>query len=280
MELDRTALGALTRRAEQAGTPLAGGRVRRLDKEALLAHLEQLRAAATTNGSASANSEKNGSGENAWMPPTPARIESLLALSGLEPLEGEASLSRCRRHPHQARALALLRRFLDEAVAGRPAGTLPKWGIVLGSAETGTGKTYLAMALVADLCRAGIRAQFLPEVEMMRRLRDAQRPDSEFGIANLHERWLRPAVLVVDDLGADKASEFSARELYRLLYTRGRKGRPLVITTNADEPELQEQYDAVAPRQGRRIVSRIAGMCKDAGSWVRMEGPDLRVEAR
>lgn len=268
--VDRAAIAALTHKAAAEGSrDPAVGAVKPLNS--ILSCLPRL-------------APESGSGSVPSVPlvkpaPDPAQASRrLLAMSGLEPHERRLELVALREYGHQRQAMHRLREFLAAAQAGKAEHRLPEWWLVLSSAETGTGKSYLAMALVADLCRAGVSATFLPEVEMMAQLREAQRPGSSFGIVQLRERWIKAPVLVLDDLTADKASEFSARELYQLVEARRRKRRPLIITTNASEDQMQAHFDAAAEAQGRRIVSRIVGMCRGGATWVHMDGPDLRAE--
>lgn len=201
-----------------------------------------------------------------------------LALSGLQPSERALTLSGIQPRPHQTEAALFLRQFLAEAVAGIPERRLPEWWVALSSRRTGTGKSYLAFALAADLCRAGVPVLVVSEVEMMAQLRESQRPGSDYGIVQLRERWLRAPVLVLDDLCADKPSEFSVRELYLLIEARRRRRRPVIITTNRHPDGMQARYAEADADQAQRIVSRVTGMTRGARTWVRMEGPDLRAD--
>jgi len=243
----------------------------------VLARLEVLAQASRnqmTNGQ-----ESHAPKQRVWQPPTEAAVRQLLRASGLMTKELQYSLSSARppqgRYAHQAQAQALLREFLAEAEAGRQEWRVPSWGLVLQSREKGTGKSYLLQALVADLCRLGIPALFVVEGEMMEWLRRANKPCAEFGREQVRQRYWRAPVLVVDDLTTDKASEYSASELYLLVNDRLRNGRPLFATTQTDQRRMQARYDAVAEDQGGRIVSRLHGQARE---WVTMEGPDVRVE--
>lgn len=75
--------------------------------------------------------------------------------------------------------------------------------------------------------------------------------------------------LILDDLGAEKATEFVRQSIYFLLNEREIHGRPTLITSNVSPVRLNEQLDS-------RISSRIAGMC-DIKEWT---GRDLRLHPR
>jgi len=241
----------------------------------IVQRLEEMRARHLAGGRNC--SPADGPSSRPWQPPTAEQAALILARSGLSPAERRLSLATVAQHRHQRAALEALRRYLAEWRAALEAGARPpEWWAVLARAETGTGKSFLAAALVAALCRLGVRALYLPEVRMMDALRAACRPDTEFGIAQLRELWGRVPVLVLDDLCADRPTEFAARELYALIEARRRARRGTIITTNADPDTMEAHYEAVAPGQGRRIGSRIIGMCAGARTWIRMDGPDLR----
>lgn len=75
--------------------------------------------------------------------------------------------------------------------------------------------------------------------------------------------------LILDDLGAEKATEFVRQSIYFLLNEREINGRPTFITSNVGPAQIDEQLDS-------RISSRIAGMC-DIQEWT---GRDMRFNAR
>jgi DNA replication protein DnaC len=74
-------------------------------------------------------------------------------------------------------------------------------------------------------------------------------------------------LLVLDDLGAEKPSEWVAETLYLLIDRRYRKCKPTIITSNLTLNELAAKLDD-------RISSRIAEMCK----IFKMNGKDRRIK--
>ncbi len=191
---------------------------------------------------------------------------------GLEPEERLISMASLTPHRHQAPALKALQAIRDAFAGDLCARGLP-W-VVLSSDHGGSGKTHLAMALVADLCRMGVAATFSAEAEHMRRLRAANGRGSEVKPDQVREEWLAPALLVIDDLCTQAVTEFSASEMYDVINTRLRRRRCTVMTTNCKPDAIAAYYG----QQGPKIVSRILGQCDHGRNWIRMDGPDLRVE--
>lgn len=75
----------------------------------------------------------------------------------------------------------------------------------------------------------------------------------------------RTELLLVDDLGAAKNSEWVEEITYRLLNGRYEDVRPSIFTTNLPLPQLREQL-------GDRLASRLVEMC----AVVSIDGTDRR----
>lgn len=153
----------------------------------------------------------------------------------------------------------------------------------------GTGKTHLAVAtvrrlMVTDPERFGVR---MPETETriygvnhedylglycsffsVVDLLDAMRPGSE--VKQAHGDWLfyrakYDDLVILDDIGAEKATDWVAERLYSIIDTRYRMERATIFTSNLSEKKMQD-------RLGGRIVSRIYEMTDQ----VPVIGPDHR----
>lgn len=72
-------------------------------------------------------------------------------------------------------------------------------------------------------------------------------------------------LLVLDDLGAEKASEWTQERLYSIIDHRYALCLPLIVTSNLPPAKVAEQT-------GQRTASRLAEMCR----VIRMTGPDRR----
>lgn len=100
----------------------------------------------------------------------------------------------------------------------------------------GLGKSHLAAGVLrAAYEQHNIRGQFLSMPAFMDRLRDAQSETTEETPEGL-QRWLEGLPLVVmDDLGKDKQTEWVSGRLYRAINHRYGAGLPTVITINPEE---------------------------------------------
>jgi len=120
-------------------------------------------------------------------------------------------------------------------------------GIVLRGA-TGCGKTHLAIAMT----RGNAHARFVTVPDLLLRIRDSFNGGAESEREIITEYSEIP-VLVLDDLGAEKTSEYSITTLYIILDRRIRDCRRTIITTNLTQDQIEETF-------GARIASRLAGM--------------------
>lgn len=142
---------------------------------------------------------------------------------------------------------------------------------------TGTGKTHNAYGAVAAAVRvawprpvaAGYRKprwRALTHADLCAALRPRGRdydPEGEL------KRFRELDLLMVDDLGAAKSTEFVEEATYRLVNGRYEDMRPSIFTSNLAPGELREAV-------GDRIASRLVETCVR----VVLDGPDRRRTAR
>jgi DNA replication protein DnaC len=123
---------------------------------------------------------------------------------------------------------------------------------------TGVGKTYLAYAI----CNYAVGRGILVVAVTVSDLLEAMRPDGNDEIA---ERAERADLLLIDDFGGEKPSEWTVERLSALIDTRVREEGRQILTTNL-------AYKALVPRVGERTMSRLTG----GATVVQMSGPDRR----
>lgn len=64
-------------------------------------------------------------------------------------------------------------------------------------------------------------------------------------------------LLIIDDLGAERSSEYSLENVFSVIDRRYRSRRPLIVTTNLPLPRIKTETDI----EKRRIYDRILEMC-------------------
>jgi DNA replication protein DnaC len=137
---------------------------------------------------------------------------------------------------------------------------------------TGTGKTTLAMLVSKCALEAGrsVAIYSLPKLlARIRRTYDAEVGEDSY--LQFFERLTSVDLLHIDDLGAEKRSDWVLEQLYSLLNERYEAERSILVTTNLDEGQLKDQI-------GHRTVSRLVEMCGD--HMIPLHGEDRREPAR
>lgn len=137
--------------------------------------------------------------------------------------------------------------------------------LLLGA--TGTGKTYAAYGAVRALSVSGVRCKWslVTAADIYARLRPRPRIDSEEEFESL----ARTTLLVIDDLGVAKATEWTEEVNYRLINHRYEHMKPTLITSNVPPRELTAAV-------GERVASRLTEMT----TRIVLKGPDRRRETK
>ncbi|MDO0912918.1 ATP-binding protein [Streptomyces sp. DT2A-34] len=153
------------------------------------------------------------------------------------------------------------------AEAGRP-GPEGAPGIAQGRSllivgTTGTGKTYQAYGAIRSLLIAGVRLRWkaTTAADLYAELRPRPGHDGERELMDL----ARCPLLIIDDLGAAKNSEWTEEITMRLINRRYNEMLPTLITTNLGMADLRQHI-------GDRVASRLTEM----SDKVILDGPDRR----
>jgi DNA replication protein DnaC len=193
------------------------------------------------------------------------------------------------RYEHLARA----RHAADHLVEDYP---LDKVGLMLVSSTPGLGKTHLAVGIAKALIRRGFECVFYDYAELLKEIQDSYNPSVQATELGLLRPVFETEVLVLDDLGSVKPTEWRWDTVRLIINTRYNEARTTIITTNyADEPAAKasgnttmkssEDFSSPEPverklklgdRIGDKMRSRLHEMCR----VVRMEGEDYRKSLR
>lgn len=140
---------------------------------------------------------------------------------------------------------------------------------------SGVGKTTALALLVRGWVDANLNRRvtelkvawkFISFPEFVMELQDAFKRDSDTTPLQLLRSYASAPHLIIDDLGAEKTTEFVRQSTYFLINHREMYLLPTFITTNFSMTHIDQNIDG-------RISSRIGGMCK----IIRFEGSDRRL---
>ncbi len=132
----------------------------------------------------------------------------------------------------------------------------------------GTGKTTLAMLVSRSALKAGRSVAIYSLPRLLNEIRDTHR--AERSHVALLDRLTEVDLLHIDDVGAERTTDWVLEELYSIVNGRYQDERSIVITTNIlDRQALCEQITA-------RTVSRLTQMCDE----LPLLGDDRRMDPR
>jgi DNA replication protein DnaC len=132
----------------------------------------------------------------------------------------------------------------------------------------GTGKTTLAMLVSKAALRAGRSVAIYSLPRLLNEIRDTHR--AERSHLALLDRLIAIDLLHIDDVGAQRTTDWVLEELYSIVNGRYEDQRAVVITTNIlDREALCEQIT-------ERTVSRLTEMCDE----LPLIGHDRRMDMR
>ncbi len=134
--------------------------------------------------------------------------------------------------------------------------------------DVGTGKTTLAMLVSKAAVDAGRSVAIYSLPRLLNLLREAM--DSQEGKLDFMDRLTAVDLLHVDDLGAEKQTDWVLEQLYSIVNARYEAERAIIATTNLMPDELSD-------RLGARTVSRLVEIC---GDLIPLFGEDRRREFR
>jgi DNA replication protein DnaC len=165
---------------------------------------------------------------------------------------------------------------LEQAVvkARHVADAFPASRGLLFEGQPGVGKTHLAVAVLKQVIEtAGVRGLFYDTRDLLRIIRSTYDPS----IRTTELEVLRPVMtadlLVLDDLGAEKTSEWVEETMNLIVNTRYNERRLTVFTSNyQDFPEELAEPNSLIFRIGHRMRSRLHEMCE----FLQMDGADYR----
>jgi len=136
--------------------------------------------------------------------------------------------------------------------------------------DVGTGKTTLAMLVSKAALDAGRSVAIYSLPRLLAEIRKTFDENSERSYLGLLERLASVDLLHIDDVGAERSSEWVLEQLYAIVNARYEDRRAILLTTNLDPEELREQ---ITPR----TVSRLVEICGDP---LPLFGRDRRMDIR
>jgi DNA replication protein DnaC len=137
----------------------------------------------------------------------------------------------------------------------------------------GIGKSHLAVAVLKAVIRTrGARGLFYDVRELLKMIRSTYDPVVKTTETEVLRPVMHTDLLVLDDIGAEKTSEWVEETLNLIVNTRYSERRLTIFTSNYEEKEDRGDPDSLLARVGFRMHSRLYEMCE----FLEFDGADFR----
>jgi DNA replication protein DnaC len=209
-----------------------------------------------------------------------SRCERLLAQAHIPPRYEACNLAAYSTDGSQrgvAQAKLAAARFLEHY-------PLDKTGLLL-IGPSGVGKTHLSVAILKELILSkSVACLFSDYRELLKQIQNSYNPSVQITELDLLRPVFQTEVLVLDDLGAVKPTEWVWDTVSVILNTRYNENRTTLITSNFQDgpaaavagPRSAAREETLGDRIGERMRSRLCEMCRT----VNLNAPDYRQRFR
>lgn len=137
----------------------------------------------------------------------------------------------------------------------------------------GVGKTHLAVAVLRQVIRTrGARGLFYDTRDLLRVIRSTYDPVNQTAEMDVLRPVMEADLLVLDDLGAEKTSEWVDETLNLIVNARYSATRTTIFTSNYEDKPDTSDPDSLLFRIGYRMRSRLHEMCE----FIDLDGADYR----
>jgi len=199
-----------------------------------------------------------------------ARVERLLAAARIPKRYEHCDLdSYLPNHESQKRAKIYVQRFLDK---------YPQIDVgLLFLGTCGVGKTHLAVALLKQvIVEKGDGGLFYDFRDLLREIQASWNSISQASELDVLRPVLEAKVLVLDELGANKPTEWVRDTIAHIINCRYNDKKLTIFTSNYLDTPNKPGEEALTDRIGVRLRSRLYEMCRE----IEIHGMDFRHEIK
>jgi DNA replication protein DnaC len=141
--------------------------------------------------------------------------------------------------------------------------------------QPGVGKTHLAVAVLKQIVQTtGVRGLFYDTRDLLRLIRGTYNASTHTTELDILRPVMTADLLVLDDLGAEKTSEWVEETMNLIVNTRYNERRPTIFTSNYEDIPDDTDPNSLVFRIGYRMRSRLHEMCED---FLVLDGADYRM---
>ncbi len=144
-------------------------------------------------------------------------------------------------------------------------------GLLL-TGSVGVGKTHLAVSILKGLTERGFTCLFYEFGSLLKEIQGSYNVHTQSSELGVLTPVLNADVLVLDELGASKPTDWVRDTMAHVINTRYNDKKLTIFTTNYLDERLNDREEVLEDRIGTRLRSRLYEMCKT----VVITGDDFR----
>ena len=173
-------------------------------------------------------------------------IQILRNLSLMDSKLSKASLSSFAETEDNGKLLRIIKNYID----GFDRMYKENQGLILWG-PVGTGKSYSAAVIANELINRKVPVIMTSFIKMLNKLVAFEDVSEEI------ERLNQAKLLIIDDLGAERGTDYALEKVYDIIDNRYRSNKPIILTTNLTIEQMKNCDDI----RYTRIYDRIFEMC-------------------
>ena len=138
----------------------------------------------------------------------------------------------------------------------------------------GIGKTHIAVSVLRHVIgRTGARGLYYDTRALLKDIRSTYNPLTHTAEMDVIRPVMEAELLVLDDLGAERLTDWVEETMSLIVNTRYNERRPTIFTSNYEDiPAEEGEVNSLIVRVGFRLHSRLKEMCE----FLEYDGPDYR----
>lgn len=184
------------------------------------------------------------------------KIEHLFKQSNISKRGLKRTFENYEINENNRKVFIMAKRYVDSWEKYKEQGT----GIIF-IGRYGTGKTHLAFAIANSLLIQGIPVIYETFINLMEKLKESYNKN-ELNYYDIMKLYCECDLLIIDDLGKERLSEWVLEKLFQIINTRYENMLPIIITTNYTEQELVKRLSLGSDgKTAESLVSRLNEVC-------------------
>lgn len=137
----------------------------------------------------------------------------------------------------------------------------------------GIGKTHLAVSVLKEVTeKNGVRGVYYDTRSLLSTIKSTYNPVTRASEADVLEEVMGAELLVLDDLGAERLTDWVEETMNLIVNTRYNDRLATVFTSNYEGVPDRDNMESLLVRVGARMYSRLREMC----DFLEFTGPDYR----